>query len=150
MSEPDPAAQARNAELFSSAVESLRQTEGDWRLQLKLVLGHEVELVMDYDSLGGRFELIQPFIHGALSDVMAAIVQLRFAPLTAGPLAATVNRLVISAAEPDGPCRIRLGNGTLTLQLPLTDGGAGGEALASYIKTLLVAQTPPAQNCGDD
>ncbi len=141
MIEPDPAAKAHNAELFTSAVASMRETEGEWRLQLKLVLGHETELVMDYDSLGGCYERIRPFIHHALGDAMAAIVQLRFAPQVGGLLVAAVNRLVISAAGQGEPCRAMLADGTLALQLPLVDGGLGGEVLANIIRPLLMS--PP-------
>ena len=135
------AAGSQNTELFDSAVKSLREVEPMWRQQLEMALGHATEFEVDYDSLGGQFEQVQPFVHQAISGALAAITQIGFNPATQGPLRERVHGVVVRAGEDGARCAAELDDGTLTIRAPLAgDGPPPTEAIAGAIKALLDAQ----------
>jgi|GEM_PF-3760993 len=78
--EPAQTDAARNDELFASAVASFQSAEDAWKMQLDMALGHATSMYVDYDSLNGRYELLQPFIHQALSGALGAVSMVGFDP----------------------------------------------------------------------
>lgn len=78
--EPAQTDAARNDEAFASAVASFQSAEDAWKMQLDMALGHATSMYVDYDSLNGRYELLQPFIHQALSGALGAVSVVAFDP----------------------------------------------------------------------
>ncbi|MFI5377951.1 MAG: YqcC family protein [Tepidisphaerales bacterium] len=120
--EAAPNAESQNAALFEGAVKSLREVESVWRGQLEMALGHEAGLVVDYGSLGGRFERVQPFVHQAVSGALQAISQLGFNPATQGRLRERVQQVIITAGADGQECAAELADGVLTVKAPLVEG----------------------------
>ncbi|MCX7048426.1 MAG: YqcC family protein [Candidatus Sumerlaeota bacterium] len=109
----------QNADLFASAIESLRAMEPIWRQQIELALGHEAELVIDWDSLGGRYERMQPFIHQVIAGALEAIVSVGFSPATQTRLRESVRRVVIGLCEEGKAGGVMLADTTLVAHMAL-------------------------------
>jgi uncharacterized protein YqcC (DUF446 family) len=114
---------ARNDELFREALTSLRETESAWREQIEFALGHPAALTVDYDSLGGRYELVQPFVHQAVAGTIQALAELGFDPARGEPLRAAVSHVVIAGDSTDA-CDVTIANGVLTARVALDNTGA--------------------------
>lgn len=115
----------RNDQFFAEALSHLRnEAEGFWRQQLELLLGHPVELTVGYESLGGRYELVQPFVHQAVAGTLTALSRLAFDPARGGPLRAAVVRVVIVAGKEGEECDVTIADGALTSRVPLGPDGS--------------------------
>lgn len=124
--------ESRNEPLFDDAVARLRESECYWRDPLEYALGHPTDLVVDYDSLGGRFDLVQPFVHHAVAGALGAIAKVGFDPASREPLGAAVQRVAIAASSAGQDLGVTIEDGLLTVRWSLDDGGpdGGGEDAA--------------------
>lgn len=100
MADGTSAANDLNAQKFAAALASFKEIEPMWRQQLEIVARHPIELALDYASLHGRYERVQPYIHNAVSGAIEAIAHLAFDPV-AGPKLANVRKVTISSADDD-------------------------------------------------
>ncbi len=126
-----------NAELFRSAVKSLRQAIPNWKMQADLLLGHPVQFASDFDSLGGRYERVQPFVHFAITGALEAIAKVRFDP--AFGTALTVVRRIVVQACPPGEERgvVTLSGSVLTIGVPLDIEKPPSEEIAGAIRAAI-------------
>ncbi len=145
-SEAEPTPDAQNAQLFDSAVQSLREVEPSWRQQLEMALDHPVEFEVDYDSLGGKYELVQPFVQQAIAGTLGAIAQIGFNPSSQGPLRECVHGVVIRAGDDGAGCEVELEDGMLTVRASLAPSERPPvDAITGAIKAML-AQAPAAKS----
>jgi hypothetical protein len=126
-----------NADLFKSAVKSLREAIPNWKMQADLLLGHSVQFVPDFNSLGGRYERIQPFVHFAITGALEAITKVRFDP-TFGPGLTEVRRIIVQACPP-GEERgvVTLAGPVLTIGVPLDIQQPPSEEIAGAIRAAI-------------
>ncbi len=128
-----------DAELFADAVKGLREVEPVWGQQVEMALGHRVELILDYESLGGKYQWIQPLIHQALTGGLGALSRVAFSsPASRERLEVLIRRLVIRGSDAGKGCFAELGDGVLTIGAPLVaDGPAPEKELATLIEKLM-------------
>lgn len=137
--------EAQNSEPFRDAVARLRQTEADWQLQADLAVGHPTKLVVDFDSLGGRFERVGPFVNGAIAGVLGALCKVGFDPARRSALSAAVWRVTIAAAGEGEALRVEMKDDALRVQVPVAAGQAEATgAIARAIEGLLGVPASPA------
>ena len=131
---------ARNAENLRAAIEHLAGAHETWHQQAALAVGRPVEFVVDYESLGGRFELLQPLIHRSLSDGLGALASIGFGE-TGGAklrLRAVVRKVVIRAPRRGDRGPVTLLNGELAIHPRLdAPGGSQQRPIAEAILRLL-------------
>jgi hypothetical protein len=120
---PPPDAETQNVEHFNQAVASMREIEPMWRQQLEMVIGHPVELSPDFDALSGRYELVQPFVHQAITGALGAVTQLAFDPAVPADFKASLNRLIIRPAGEGQSCAVEFAAGEMTISVPLIAEG---------------------------
>ena len=108
-----------NAENFERAAKSLKENEPIWASQLEMMLGHPVKVDLDFGSLDGRFERVNPFIHQGLSAVLEGLGRLLLDRPTWDPFLAKIRRVKIAGAPEDAPCSATLTRGTLFVRVPL-------------------------------
>ncbi len=116
-------AQSLNDENFRSAVTSLKPNEPTWAMQLQMVFQRPIALILNFDSLGGKYELIQPFIHQGLTGTLEALTQIAFDPACKA-LAEVLREVHISGVAADRPVILRLAEGALAVAVPLQAGDA--------------------------
>lgn len=157
------------AELLKEAVTYLRDAESAWRQQAEFALGHAVGLIIDYDSLGGHYDWLQPFVQQAIGGSLGALTGVGFDPQCRDALGAAIQRVQIACAggEPrPGPAsEVTIDGGLLTMRVPLVVTAPGAPAprrpidptfdIANGIRRALglPEQTPPQPlpgEAGDD
>lgn len=140
--EPEPfKGEELNRELFRSAVETLREVAAAWKQQADLLLGHPVEFVADFDSLEGRYDLVQPFVHLAIAGSLDALAKVRFDPAFGAALTA-IGKIMIRPGQPDGPCAVDLYDEALTIRVPLSGQRAPIEEIADRIRAAVGPAAP--------
>ena len=126
-----------NAELFRTAAASLREAIPAWKMQADLLIGHPVEFAPDFDSLEGRYERMQPFVHVAIAGVLEALVKVRFDP-TCGSKLTLIQRIVICGLAPEHDSGdVLLNGGTLIVSVPLAGTQPPTEQIAAAMSTAL-------------
>lgn len=109
--------------LFASAMESTRGAEPTWREQVKMLFGgRPVALELDWACLQGRYPLIQPFVHRALTGTMEALGMVAFDPAHKSRLE-TVRRVVVTGRDEEVAPSVALDGGDLTFTVGLAPGG---------------------------
>lgn len=111
-----------NEDLFDEAVARLRETECYWEQQLEYALGHPADLALDFDALGGRYELVRPFVHRAVAGALGALSKVGFDPATRTMLGDAVHCVIITASAPGQGYGVGLGDRLMLLQAPLAEG----------------------------
>jgi len=141
--EPAPLqGQELNRELFRSAVASIREVVPAWKQQVDLLLGHPVEFAADFDSLEGRYDLVQPFVHLAIAGALEAITKVRFDPKFGAALMG-VNGILIRPGSPDeASCAVDLREQSLTIRVALTGERPPTEAIADGIRAAVGPSAP--------
>ncbi|HEY4329413.1 MAG TPA: hypothetical protein VGN88_06735, partial [Phycisphaerae bacterium] len=115
---PEEAARQLNDTNFRTAAVSLKQNEPIWATQLELVFKHPTSLSLDFDSLNGTYDLVQPFIHQALTGSVEALTKIAFDP-ECEKLVQSIHAVIIRQGN---LCQATLTAGTLTLHIPLKIG----------------------------
>jgi uncharacterized protein YqcC (DUF446 family) len=134
----------RNAENFRGAVEHLRSVEDAWRQQLEFALGHPAALHLDYDALNGNYDLVQPFIHQALSGALGAISMVGFDPAWK-PKIAVAQQIVITLPPAGEETSATMDGETLVVRVKLgPEGPPPVAAVAAAIKAALGGDGVPA------
>jgi hypothetical protein len=137
-----PSAEALNDDLFRSAVESFKSAQDAWRQQVEMATGRPTELVLDYDALRGQYDLLQPFIHQALSGALGALSTLAFSPDYMGKMPA-IDRLEISIPGANAPTSATLEGTTLRILIKLgPDGPPPVPEAAAALRQAFASATP--------
>ena len=105
-------------------VDGVRAAESAWKQQFELLLGHAVELTVDFASLDGRYELVGPFVQQAVCGTLAAAGQLVQESAMDDFLKAEAQRITITANAPRQDCCVELANGLMTVRVWLVEGAA--------------------------
>jgi hypothetical protein len=145
--QPEPADVAVNEELFTTAVESLRQNgEPAWRQQLELALGRSLGLTLDYAALRGNHDLVMPFIHQSLTGALGGLSILGFDP-DFRPKLAPIQDVFITTAPDHAPVAAAIEGALLRIAVPLAPAGPPAiEPVAAAIRAALAAQPPAAED----
>lgn len=137
-----------NEELFASAVASLKSAEPAWHGQLAMAFGNRpVELHIDWDSLGGRFDNVQPFVHRVIAGVLDAMATVAFTEPKAD--LSFVRRVEIAGTydygeRGEGSESLTFDDGTLRLQVSFQPADVVPAAsIASLIRSTLGRQASP-------
>jgi len=101
-------------ERFIQAIHAVEATKIHWIAQLEMCLRHPVTLWLDVQALHGNFDLVQPFVHQAISGTLTAISMLAFDPQWQHKIAIT-KRVLITLPAPGQQTFAKLENGTLTM-----------------------------------
>jgi hypothetical protein len=86
-----------------------------------MVFQHPVTLRLDFDSLEGRFERIQPFIHQGLTAAVEALTHLAFEPKFK-PKVAEIQEVVVAGLDGSAGPDVAFDAGVLTVGVPIKLG----------------------------
>ena len=114
----DDAGERLNDENFRLAAESLRENESVWASQLEMMLGRPVQVRLDFDSLGGRYERVRPFIHQGVTGVLEAFGRLFVDRARWEPFLGSIRNVSIAAAA-GAECKAMMNGETLAVHVPL-------------------------------
>lgn len=131
---------ARDAENLRVAIEHLAGTHETWHRQAALAVGRPIEFVVDYESLGGRYDLLRPLIHRSLTDGLGALAAIGFGEASNAKLRlrAVVRKVVIRAPRRGDHGMVTLLNGELAIHPRLdSPGGSLQREIAEAILKLL-------------
>lgn len=132
-----------NAELFRSAIESLREVVPAWRQQADLLLGHPVEFAPNFDSLEGRYERVQPFVHLAIAGALEALVKVRFDPKFGSALTAIQKIAVVACPLGQTQSVANLSDSALSIFVPLNGERPPTDQIANAMRAAIAALAPP-------
>jgi uncharacterized protein YqcC (DUF446 family) len=124
-----------NETLFRDAVTGLESAVPAWEMQLEMALGHKTPLTLSWDSLGGRYELVQGMVHVGVVQSLGAVCAVGFDPATKDTLSQRVKAVRVehrAGAEPGS--RVALDSDELVFSLDMAqevtgppDGSLGDE-----------------------
>ncbi|MEX2213604.1 MAG: hypothetical protein WD768_05725 [Phycisphaeraceae bacterium] len=137
----DDSSSDMSAENFRMAVESVSQAIPSYEQALTGMMGHPVSVTLDFESLGGDFEMITLLMTHGFTPVWEALATMAFDAELGERAKAAIQRVVIGKSPEGTEGQILLNAGTLVFISPMheTYKPLSGAEVTELLKKLLMA-----------